>query len=50
MYDPAAVVEASWKYLPSYAGPDNGGVVGKKNSSLPNASIDVLLSLISFLM
>lgn len=45
MYDPAAALEATWKYLPSYAGPDNGGVVGKKKNSLPEASIGILISL-----
>jgi hypothetical protein len=32
MYDPGGgggTPEKMWKYLPSYAGPDNGGVVGK---------------------
>eukprot|EP00804_Cyclotella_cryptica_P004534 CCRYP_006892-RA/>CCRYP_006892-RA protein AED:0.17 eAED:0.17 QI:494/0.84/0.6/1/0.94/0.9/20/0/2106 len=37
MYDPGAVVEAVWKYLPSYAGPDNGGVIvcGSENEVAP---------------
>ena len=29
MYDPGSRLEEVWKYLPSYAGPDNGGVVGE---------------------
>eukprot|EP00804_Cyclotella_cryptica_P019739 CCRYP_009662-RC/>CCRYP_009662-RC protein AED:0.09 eAED:0.09 QI:0/0.95/0.95/1/0.95/0.95/22/166/2740 len=35
--DPANVVEPVWKYLPSYAGPDNGGVVvcGSENEVAP---------------
>jgi hypothetical protein len=32
IHDPGVVVEPVWKYLPSYAGPDNGGVVGKNYS------------------
>ena len=29
MFDPSGGLEETWKYLPSYAGPDNGGVVGE---------------------
>jgi hypothetical protein len=34
MHDPGDRVDELWKYLPSYAGPDHGGVVGEYDGRL----------------